>query len=159
MASLEFETTVAASLDRVWAFFEDVTSALPALSPPEDQVRIESADLPVREGSRIVIRARGPFGEIRWVAKIVEHRPPHPVVFGEEARFVDEQEEGPFSAWRHEHDFERVDDKSTRVLDRVTYRVPFGPAGWVVEPLVRRKVSAMFRYRQEKLRAQFGAAG
>ena len=51
--------------------------ALPALSPPEARVEIESADLPVRVGSRIVISARGPLGRrIRWVAKITAHRPP-----------------------------------------------------------------------------------
>jgi hypothetical protein len=63
------------------------------------------------------------------VAKIVQHKPPRAVVFGEEARFVDEQESGPFKAWRHEHDFERVDAKSTRVVDRITYRVGWGPIG------------------------------
>lgn len=159
MPTLEFEIIVAAPLERVWAFFADVNAALPELSDPRDGVRIESADLPVQAGSRIVIRARGPVGEVRWVAKIVEHRPPHAVVFGEEARFVDEQEEGPFASWRHEHDFERVDEKSTRVIDRITYRVPFGPLGWIADVLlVRRKLSAMFRYRHQRFRERWGEA-
>ena len=63
------------------------------------------------------------------------------VVFGEEARFVDEQESGPFKSWRHEHDFERIDEKNTRMLDRVTYRVPFGPIGAIVDWIyLRRKI-------------------
>ena len=160
MPMLEFETTVAAPLEAVWAFHEDVVRSLPALSPPGDQVRIESADLPVKVGSRIVIVAKGPVGEIRWVAKVVEHVPPHAVVFGEEARFVDEQESGPLRYWRHAHEFEAVDAKTTRVVDRLTYRVPFGPLGWIADAVfVRRKLSAMFRYRHDQLRKRFGGPG
>src|SRR5688500_7103793 len=119
MPTLEFETIIAAPLQRVWEIFSDVNSLI-AISPPADRVEIESADVPIGAGSRIVIIAAGPLGRrMRWVAKIVEHRPPHAVVFGEEARFVDEQESGPFKSWRHEHEFERVDEKTTRVIDRV----------------------------------------
>src|SRR5215213_8210042 len=149
MPTLTFELLVAAPLAKVWAFHGDVTAGLPALSPPENAVRIESADLPAKVGSRFVITAKAPLrGRIRWVAKIVEHQPPHAVVFGEEARFVDEQESGPFAFWRHEHEFEHVDERTTRVTDRLTYRVPFGPLGWIADAVfVRRQLVAMFRYR------------
>ena len=159
MPTLQFETIVPAPLDRVWAFHEDVTSALPAISPPEAQVRIESADVPVREGSRIVITAKAPLGRrVRWVARIVEHRPPHPVAFGEEARFVDEQEAGPFAAWRHAHEFERVDEQTTRLVDRVDYRLPLGPLGWVADRLVvRPQLRRMFRHRHAALLRCFGS--
>ena len=154
MPTLEFQTTIAAPLEKVWAFHDDVKSALPALSPPGYEVAIESADVPVQVGSRIVILAKGPLGRrLRWAAKIVEHRPPHVVVFGEEARFVDEQESGPFAFWRHEHDFERVDDKTTLLTDRVTYRVGFGPLGLLADfVFVRRKLNAMFRFRHAQTR-------
>ena len=160
MPTLEFETTVAAPLEDVWAFHENVRESLPALSPPVDHVSIESADVPIRVGSRIVINARGPFGRpMKWVARIVEHAPPHAVVFGEEARFVDEMESGPFKPWKHEHDFERVDEKTTRVLDRITYRVGLGPVGFVADRLiVRPRIRAMFRHRHAALRRAFEAA-
>ncbi len=148
MPTLQFETIVAAPMEKVWEFFEDVQRSLPALSPPTDEMKIERADIPTRVGSRVIILARGPFGPIRWVAKIVEHAPPHAVVFGEEARFVDEQESGPFKFWRHEHEVERIDAKTTRVLDRVTYRMPFGLIGWIADwVFVRRKINGMFRHR------------
>jgi ligand-binding SRPBCC domain-containing protein len=151
--TLVYETTVSAPLDRVWAFHEDVTAALPALSPPAARVRIESADLPVRVGSRIVISARGPLGlRIRWAAKIVEHRPPHPDPAGAAAVFVDEQESGPFQSWRHEHEFRQLDDRTTRLTDRVTYVVRFGPFGRLGDRLfVRRQIDAMFRHRHAVL--------
>ena len=153
MPVFELETVVAAPLERVWAFYSDPVNALPELTPPNVEVSMESADMPVQVGSRVVLIIRQPVvgRRVRWVARIVEHRPPHAVAFGEEARFVDEQESGPFKSWRHEHDFERIDEKSTRMLDRVTYRVPLGPIGWLADVVfVRRKLGEMFRYRHEQ---------
>src|SRR5262245_55118219 len=136
MPTLEFETIIAAPLEKAWAFFQDVVNGIPAIYPPEDQTLVEEADLPLRVGSKVVVRSRGPLGQVRLVAKVIEHQPPHAVVFGEEARFVDAQESGPFKSWHHEHEFERIDEKTTRMLDRVTYRVPYGPIGWIADALV-----------------------
>jgi ligand-binding SRPBCC domain-containing protein len=148
MPTLEFETLIAAPLEKVWNFFQGVVNGIPAIYPREDQTEVEQADLPLRVGSKVVVRSRGPVGRIRLVAKVIEHQPPHAVVFGEEARFVDVQESGPFKSWRHEHELERIDEKTTRMLDRVTYRVPYGLLGWIADAIVvRRKVHAMFRYR------------
>ena len=156
MPTLEFQTIVAAPLEAVWAFFADVEKSLPALTSPQEGVTIESADTPVQAGSRIVLGLNGPLGRVRWVARIVEHAPPHAVMFGLEARFIDEQESGPFRFWRHAHEFEAVDAKTTRVVDRITYRVPFGPIGWVADwVLVRPKLRAAFHFRHEQLRRIF----
>jgi ligand-binding SRPBCC domain-containing protein len=159
MPTLEFETIVAAPLESVWRFYQHVTVSLPALTSPAEGVVVESAQQPMGQGSQIVMTMNGPFGRVRWVARIVEHRPPHAVVFGEEARFVDEQESGPFKLWRHEHDFERVDEKTTRITDRVSYRLPYGPIGWVGDWLfVRRRIVGTFRYRGQALRDRWSAS-
>jgi ligand-binding SRPBCC domain-containing protein len=151
--TVQFETTIAAPLERVWAFHQRIFESLPAITPPEFEVRIEQADDPPGVGSRVVITARGPLGRVRSVARVVEVVPPHAVVFGEEARFADEQESGPFRSWRHDHEFERVDAGTTRLLDTVTYRLPLGPLGWLADKLfVARKIRAMFRYRHEATR-------
>ncbi len=148
MPTVIYESQIAAPLDRVWAFHEDVLNSLPLLSPPSDDARIERADLPPHVGTIVIINAKGPLGRIRWVAKYVEHVPPHTVVFGEEARFVDEQEAGPFKKWHHAHEFERIDEKTTRLVDRITYTPPYGPIGWIADVLfIRQKLNAMFRYR------------
>ena len=44
MPVLTFTLTVRAPLGEVWAFHDDVARALPALSPPDADVRVESAD-------------------------------------------------------------------------------------------------------------------
>jgi ligand-binding SRPBCC domain-containing protein len=151
--TLVYETTVPAPLERVWAFHDDVNAALPALSQASARVNIESADLPVRVGSRILISARGPFGiAIRWAARIVEHRPPHPTPSGAAASFVDEQESGPFKSWRHEHEFRQLENGTTGLTDRVTYAVRFGVLGRLADRLfVRRQIDAMFRHRHAVL--------
>ena len=148
-----YQTKIAAPLARVWLFHTDAQN-LPRLSPPAAKVRLESADLPLREGARLVILAKGPLGRpIRWVAKITECTPPNAVLFGAEARFVDEQVQGPFASWRHEHEMEAVDANTTLLTDRVTYRVPGGLLGvladWV---FVRWQLRRLFAYRRRVMR-------
>ena len=176
MPTLEFQVVLAAPLDAVWAFHQDVTRALPALSPPGRGVRVVSADLPARAGQRVEVAARGPLGvPVRMVARIVEFRPPpgagdpgacDPGTGGagtggagtggagvRSALFVDEQASGPFATWRHEHRFDAVGDHRTRLTDHVTYRVPLGPLGWLADRLfVRRQLVEMFAYRHAATR-------
>jgi hypothetical protein len=153
MPTVEYACEIEAPLERVWAFHEDVHGSLPKLCRPGDEVKLESVDLPPRVGMRVVITARGPFGRVRWVAVYEEYVPPHPVAFGYEARFADVQESGPFKSWRHAHEFEYVDERTTRLTDRITYRVPFGPFGWIVDLIfLRRKLAEMFRYRHAATR-------
>jgi ligand-binding SRPBCC domain-containing protein len=152
MPVLELECTITAPLEEVWAFHQDVPRALATLSPPANRVEVERAEpLPPRVGTHVVIRARDPFGRrIRWVALYVEHQQPHRGPAGNAARFVDEQQSGPFAAWRHEHDFAAVNASTTRLVDRVTYTVPFGPLGRLADRLfVARQLREMFRYRHQ----------
>ncbi|RFA10284.1 cyclase [Subtercola boreus] len=50
-------------------------------------------------------------------------------------RFVDEQVNGLFRSFRHEHLF-AASSSGTQMTDRVTFTAPFGPAGWIAERLV-----------------------
>ncbi len=56
--------------------------------------------------------------------------PPH--------RFVDEQLEGPFRSFRHEHTFRPLGDGSTEMCDDITFTAPFGPIGRIAELAVLR---------------------
>ena len=159
MPSLMFQTVVPAPIEVVWDYHQNVQKALPALSPPEADVRIESADVPLQIGSRVTITATGPLGRrIRWVARYTDFRPPKSVVFGEEARWTDEQESGPFAYWKHQHEFEAVDAKTTRVIDHVNYRPPLGPVGLLLDPvLIRPRLRRMFAHRHRVLADTFAA--
>jgi hypothetical protein len=78
------------------------------------------------------------------------------VVFGEEARWTDEQESGPFASWKHQHEFEAVDSATTRVVDHVTYRPPLGPLGLLLDPfLIRPRLKRYFAHRHRVLAEKF----
>lgn len=152
MTTLQETSIVAAPLDEVWRLYADPTRGLPAVSGPELDVRVEHADLPLREGSRVVLETRwrgGPM--LRWVSRIDAWSPPEPGATT--AWFVDELERGPFSVWRHQHWFERLDDQRTRLVDRVRYEVGWGPLGWVADHvLVRRVLARSLRQRHARTR-------
>ena len=160
MPEFDRETIIHAPLADVWAFHQDAQKALPMLSPPEAGVEIESVEPePPTLGTVVTIRARVPFrGKMRWIAKYVEFVEPRAVVFGAEARFVDEQQQGPFKRWKHHHEFEAIDDKTTRLRDHVHYSVGLGPIGMIADVLiVRRQLKSMFAYREQQLRKVFPA--
>lgn len=51
------------------------------------------------------------------------------------SRFVDEQVQGPFARFRHEHVFESMEN-ATRMIDRIEFAAPLGWFGLVAERLV-----------------------
>ncbi|MCW2923589.1 MAG: hypothetical protein JWM98_993 [Thermoleophilia bacterium] len=140
---LHAETVLPRPLEETFAFFADARN-LEAITPPWLRFRITS-DLPaggaVHEGLLIEYRIRLRGITVPWRTRIERWDPPH--------AFVDRQLRGPYRLWEHLHTFEAVDDGSTRMRDRVTFR-PIG--GRLVDHLfVRREVSAIFRWRERRL--------
>ncbi|MEU0884252.1 SRPBCC family protein [Lentzea sp. NPDC005914] len=66
--------------------------------------------------------------------------------------FVDEQVEGPFRRWRHEHHFEPDGTGGTVMRDVVDFAAPLGPLGRLAELLVLdRYMPRLIRLRNEHL--------
>ena len=123
---IEHSFVVRAPLERVWAFHNDV-NALGSIMPGTMQV--VDFDKPLRKGSAIRLRLTVGFISVTWILTVIAHEPMK--------RFIDKQTSGPFAAWQHEHAFEAVTD-GTRVTDRVTYALPFGVAGRLVDRMIFR---------------------
>ena len=163
MPTLDSSVTVAAPIDEVWDFHQDVEGGLPALSPPESGVRVESAEpLPPRVGTRVVISAKAPVvGRITWHAEYVGFQEPQSDSAAggrRSAFFVDEQRRGPFKAWRHTHSFAEAPGGGTLCRDHVEYEVPGGPLSGLANALVvRGQLDKMFAHRREALVERFGA--
>jgi ligand-binding SRPBCC domain-containing protein len=139
---LERSTTLAHPIEEVFAFFADAGN-LERITPPELRFRILSS-LPIvmRAGTLIDYRLAlfgVPFG---WRTEICLWEPPH--------RFVDHQLAGPYRLWVHTHEF-TVGHGGTRMRDRVQYALPMGRLGLFALPLVRRRLSRIFDYREASI--------
>jgi ligand-binding SRPBCC domain-containing protein len=148
---LEREQWIAASPERVFAFFADAAN-LEAITPPWLGFRILSP-LPVRmeRDARIDYALRlGPL-PVRWRTRIARWDPPH--------AFEDVQERGPYALWEHTHEF-RPMAGGVLMSDRVRYRLPLGALGRLVHALaVRSLLAAIFDFRSRRIREIFGEPG
>ena len=130
--------------DEVFAFFSDAAN-LNAITPAWLHFRmVTKSPIDMRAGTLIDYRMRIRGIPVSWRTKITEWDPPF--------RFADEQLRGPYTLWRHEHDFESQDD-GTLVRDKVNYAVPFDFIAHGL--LVKRDVQRIFAYREERLRELF----
>ncbi len=84
-----------------------------------------------------------------WIARIEKVRD-----HGSSRCFVDVQESGPFSYWRHEHIFEERGG-GVMVEDKITYSLPMGfikSAHPVLNLWVKPSLTFLFRERQRRMR-------
>lgn len=162
MPTFDDAVTVAAPIERVWAYYQKVREALPELSPAEAGLRIESVKPePAQKGTVVTMTARAPvLGRIKWVAEYIGFQPPEKPVGGGPVAgfFTDLQRKGPFKAWQHTHGFEALEGGRTRLTDHVEYQVPGGPlAGLANALVVKGQLKKMFDYRRKVLAEKFGA--
>lgn len=78
-----------------------------------------------------------------WKSRIIGYLPPE--------QFTDIQLAGPYRSWSHLHTFEDREE-GTLMRDTVTYKLPFGPLGVMVNAIVvRRQLEDIFRYRAVRI--------
>lgn len=70
--------------------------------------------------------------------------------------FVDEQRFGPYAMWHHEHWVSPIEG-GTRMMDKVSYKVPFGVLGDIAHAVfIKNQLKTIFEYRFQKLEELFG---
>jgi ligand-binding SRPBCC domain-containing protein len=128
----------------VFEFFSEAGN-LERITPPELRFQILTP-LPIlmKAGTRIDYRLRLYGIPLLWKTQITRWEPP--------VEFIDEQIEGPYAEWVHYHHFAEISPKETRMVDRVTYRLPWSPLGELAFPLVRAQLARIFNYRRQKVR-------
>jgi len=110
---------------------------------------LAGADRPMFPGQIIQYKV-SPFPGIKtkWVTEITHVK--------EGDYFVDEQRFGPYALWHHKH-FLKEHDKGVEMEDIIDYKLPFGILGQLAHPLlVKKQLSQIFKYREEKLIELFG---
>ncbi|MBS2013385.1 MAG: TIGR01777 family oxidoreductase [Deltaproteobacteria bacterium] len=148
-AHLRREQIIARPLDEVFAFFAEPAN-LERITPPFLRFRIVTpAPIPMRAGTLIDYRLSlfgVPFG---WRTRIEDVKPG--------VQFVDTQLRGPYSLWRHTHEFVAIEGgKATRMIDHVEYVVPLGPLGKIASlAFVDRTLAKIFDYRAKVIQEIF----
>jgi ligand-binding SRPBCC domain-containing protein len=141
---LEREQFLPAPPERVFPFFADAHN-LEAITPAWLGFRVLTpAPIEMATGARIEYRLRLAGIPVRWRTVIREWKP------GE--GFVDEQEQGPYALWRHEHRFVPV-GAGTLMTDRVRYRLPLGLLGRIAHVVaVKAALATIFDHRFARIR-------
>lgn len=146
-SAIERSCAIAAPIAQVFAFHLDTRNAA-RISPPGQRVVSVEGTFPLRLGSEVRLRARQlplPWAQT-WLVRVVQ--------LDEPTLIVDELLSGPFPQWRHEHRFAELPDGRTLLTDHVSYRLPGGALGRVVNAVfVRRLLLATFRSRQARTRS------
>ncbi len=148
---LRTTTFVPLTLDDAWAFFSDPRN-LAVITPPDMGFIIKTPPAAeMYEGMIIAYTVRPMFGiPVNWVTEITHVR--------DREFFVDEQRSGPYAMWHHEHHFKPVEG-GVEMTDIVSYRLPFGLLGDIVNALVvGARVRGIFEYRGEVLAERFGTS-
>ncbi len=118
---------------------------LPDLSQPEVHLTIEEAPDIIELGSRIRFAISVMGATVRSVHEIVSFESPE--------RFTEEQVEGPFRKWRHEHVFHSLGEQEVAMRDLIEYEPPAGMLGLILnESRIRSQLEDGFAYRQDELR-------
>lgn len=150
MYQLERELVLNTAAQDVWDFLANPRN-LNELTPPDLQFEILTK-LPERIYNGLTIHyAIGIplFGRQRWLTEI-KH-------IAEGRSFVDEQRQGPYRFWYHYHAVEPLAAHRTKMIDRVTYQLPFGLLGRVVHAVqVKKMLTDIFNYRNRRLIELFG---
>jgi ligand-binding SRPBCC domain-containing protein len=139
---LESRVWLARARPEVFAFFAAAEN-LVKLTPPSWRLEIVAGPPALSSSAVLDLKMSWLGVPMTWRAFIREWDPPY--------RFVDVQVRGPYARWEHRHRF--LEERSgTWVEDRVTYRLPLGPLGRAAHALlVRRQITAMWRYRTMRL--------
>ena len=136
-------------IDTAWRFLSRPEN-LKIITPPSMGFDILSAaaDRPIYPGMMITYRVKPLAGiAMEWVTEITHVQAPY--------FFVDEQRIGPYRLWHHEHELREISG-GVEMIDRVTYKVPFGVAGKAAHSLfIRRQLESIFAYRRRAMEILF----
>lgn len=143
---LERSVEIAAPVGAVFDFHLDTRNAA-LISPAGTRVVSVEGRFPVEAGELVTMRMRQRPLPVTttWRVRIESVDPDH--------RIVDVAERSPFALWRHEHLFRELGPERTLMTDRVTYRLPAGRLGRLIERLaVRRRLEGAFAERHRRTR-------
>ncbi|NWF89147.1 MAG: SRPBCC family protein [Ignavibacteriaceae bacterium] len=136
------------TIEKAWEFFSNPNN-LPKITPPWLNFKVTSQPQNKMYAGMIITYLVRPMLNIptTWVTEITHVNAPH--------YFVDEQRFGPYKFWHHQHIF-REANNGIEMEDIVSYAVPFGLAGWLLNKiLIEKKIIEIFSFRSKALEKIF----
>jgi len=144
MTLLKQEQFLPITLDEAWHFFATPKNLNEVT--PDDMVFEIRSELPdtMYEGLLIHYRLKPMLNiPVNWSTEITHIK--------EKVYFVDEQRQGPYKIWHHEHHF-KVVSGGVVMTDILHYDIGKSVFGWLAGKIfVDRKVNAIFDYRHKAL--------
>ena len=140
------------SLSEAWKFFSSPHN-LSKITPEELNLKIigKFRESGIEQGDLIDYKVKPLLNiPMNWKTEITYVNAPH--------CFVDEQLKGPYRVWKHTHQFEEVAG-GTMVYDHVIYELPFQPFSRLMLPIVKKKIQAIFDYREIQMNKVFSRNG
>lgn len=127
-------------IEVVWKFFTDVDN-LNRFTPDFFDIQVLTEERPELYPGQLIDYRVTLYGiPFPWTTVIGPVEEP--------THFSDSQARGPYARFDHLHQFWAVDG-GTLMVDRVAFRVGWGPVGWLAQRLfVRPTLNAIFEYRR-----------
>lgn len=142
MYTLHKEIEVDASLEKVWEFISHPQN-LDRITPDDMEFKIVT-EVPDQMSNGLLVEYRVRIPLMGWQVWVSELKHIEPGRY-----FVDEQKIGPYRFWYHEHRIEPAGDK-VKVIDHVSYEVPFGFIGRIAHSLfIRPTLERIFSHREK----------
>ncbi len=140
---------IKAELPEVWAFFSN-PDKLAEITPRYMNFKVTSEphNGSIYPGQIITYTVSPILGiPLSWMTEITHVEPMR--------RFVDEQRQGPYRIWHHQHLFEEVED-GVLMTDIVHYQLPLSILGDLAHMLhIKRQVNSIFDYRESVIEQIF----
>lgn len=124
MSIITLETLIDAPAELCFDLARDIDAHIASTAGSEERAVAGVTTGLLGAGDEVTWEARHLGFRWRLTSRITE--------FDRPRRFVDEQTQGPFYYWRHEHRFQPWGE-TTQMVDEVHYRIPFGIIGRLVE--------------------------
>ena len=144
----QMEQWVPQPLNDIFAFFSE-SKNLEVLTPEFLNFKVlHQSTEKITEGTRLDYKLCLHGIPVRWQSLITNWEP--------DTGFSDIQAKGPYSVWRHTHEFEERNG-GTLIRDKVLFKVPFGaPGELILTGLIQKDLKKIFNYRKRKIEEIFG---
>ncbi len=147
LESFEAYQFIPNELNEVFTFFSNPEN-LNRITPAEIKFEMKKMSTEeIQKGTEIDYEFSKYGIPMKWKSLIADWKP--------QKFFTDIQLKGPYSVWHHTHAFYPVAN-GTIIHDKVLFKLPLGPLGFIVSKLlVRSDINGIFKYRQKVLSKVF----